>query len=905
MIGRSFDRYRVVGKLGQGGMGVVYKARDTVLDRFVALKVLPVNKSSDPERRRRFLHEAKSLSALNHPGIVAVHDILDVDGQDVLVMELVDGETLETFVARKRLPLGEALGLAIGIADALARAHASGIVHRDLKPANVMVTPDGVKVLDFGLAKLTDATYIDPESPTISPDETSMTRERAILGTVPWMSPEQASGESVDARSDIFSFGILLYELLTGRHPFRRGTTAETLAAIRNTEPEKPSSLVPSLPTEAERAVLRCLHKNPTRRWQNLSDLGAVLEDLKEDTDSGRRVVAEPATKSRRLYPALVAAVVVALVAAVSLVVLLTRRPAHSAVPLDLHRLTYEGGASTSPAISPDGNLVAFSSDRGPDGNLDIWLRHINQPEPFRLTDHPAADWLPRFSPDGSLIVFRSRRDGGGIYVINSIGGEPRKVIGNGLFPDFSPDGSYITYAEDPHWAPNGLCRMFRIPVDGGSPEPVAPGFGVWRPPSGASPVFSPDGSLIIFPGAPLDDPGKSDWWVVPFPDGEPRSSGVKEAFPRIDVVQLPSVWLPGQLLILGGTTIGGVNLYSIPITADGDVGGPPEPLTSGPGMTWMPSVSANGRIALSRFQWVIYLWEVALNPENGHAVGQPRRITDDAAPKFSFSLGRDGNLLAFSAFAGPRGARRTVVRIQDRASGTEITPISRPRASLTLRPVLSPDGKILIWSAFSGGKWTSFMAPVDDPVVQELCSGCNVVDFFAEGADVLVRSGDALVRRRIADGAETTILKIEEGTFLDADLSSDDRWVAVKIGEPGGSIRIIAAEVGEEPADRDTWVEVVGEGAWMSAPRWSADGRFLYYLSDRDDFSCVWATPFDPETKTMARQPIAIVHAHGSSMQMSQPQRGAWTLAAASDRLIFNAAEMTGEIYTAMLEPE
>ena len=241
MIGQTIDRYRVVEKLGQGGMGVVYKARDTVLERFVALKVLPPDKSSDPDRRRRFLQEAKSASALNHPGIVAVHDVLTVDGQDVLVMEMVEGETLEQLLAQKRLPLGEALALGIGIADALARAHAAGIVHRDLKPSNVMVTPDGVKVLDFGLAKLAETPFIDAEAPTIAPDESSLTQQRAILGTVGWMSPEQASGDAVDARSDIFAFGILMYEMLTGQHPFRRGTTLETLAAIRDEEPKAPT----------------------------------------------------------------------------------------------------------------------------------------------------------------------------------------------------------------------------------------------------------------------------------------------------------------------------------------------------------------------------------------------------------------------------------------------------------------------------------------------------------------------------------------------------------------------------------------------------------------------------------------------------------------------------------------
>ena len=259
MIGTTIDRYRIVEQLGQGGMGVVYKARDTLLDRFVALKVLLPDTTADPDRRRRFLLEAKSASSLNHPGIVAIYDVVAVDGQDVLVMEWVQGETLESRLAQRRMPLSEALGLGIAIADALARAHTAGIVHRDLKPSNVMVTADGVKILDFGLAKLVEAPFSHPEAPTMAPEEPSLTRERAVLGTVGWMSPEQASGEPVDSRGDVFAFGVLLYEMLTGLHPFRRGTALETIAAIREDEPRRPTEIVPALPPEVERAAMLCL----------------------------------------------------------------------------------------------------------------------------------------------------------------------------------------------------------------------------------------------------------------------------------------------------------------------------------------------------------------------------------------------------------------------------------------------------------------------------------------------------------------------------------------------------------------------------------------------------------------------------------------------------------------------
>jgi tetratricopeptide (TPR) repeat protein/predicted Ser/Thr protein kinase len=301
MIGQTIGRYRVVEKLGQGGMGVVYKARDALLGRFVALKALPPESAPDAERRRRFIEEAKAASALQHPGIVGVLDVLSADGQDVIVMEYVPGETLEQRMGQRALPLSRGLRYAEQIADALARAHAAGIVHRDLKPANVMVTEDDtVKILDFGLAKLTEAPFPGDEAPTVSRGHAEhLSREGVIAGTLAYMSPEQTAGRSVDARTDVFSFGVLLYEMLTGRHPFRRGSSLETLSAIREADPTPPGQVAPGLPPEAERAILRCLHKDPSRRWQSMSDLKAVLQDLREDSDAEAR--AGPAASRRRV----------------------------------------------------------------------------------------------------------------------------------------------------------------------------------------------------------------------------------------------------------------------------------------------------------------------------------------------------------------------------------------------------------------------------------------------------------------------------------------------------------------------------------------------------------------------------------------------------------------------------
>ena len=314
MIGRTISHYQITEKLGEGGMGVVYKARDSHLKRFVALKVLPPEEVTDPERKQRFVQEARSASALNHPNIVTVYEIDRTDGVDFIAMEYVEGKTLGALIGRKGLKLSEALKYAVQIADALAKAHAVGIVHRDLKPGNVMVTAEGrVKVLDFGLAKLTEPAAVRSEDSTLTGQP--LTEAGLIVGTAGYMSPEQAEGKKVDARSDVFSFGSVLYEMLTGRRAFQRDSPVLTLAAILHLEPPP---LPAGMPQELERVVARCLRKDPARRFQHIDDVKIALEELKEESDSGRlaavQVPARP-RKRRFLRPALAAAAVLVLAA--------------------------------------------------------------------------------------------------------------------------------------------------------------------------------------------------------------------------------------------------------------------------------------------------------------------------------------------------------------------------------------------------------------------------------------------------------------------------------------------------------------------------------------------------------------------------------------------------------------
>src|SRR5438094_2682694 len=300
MIGQTLDHYRIVSKLGEGGMGVVYKAHDTHLDRPVAIKVLPPDKVADPARKQRFVQEAKAASALNHASIVTIHDVSSCNGVDFIVMECIEGKTVGELIPPKGLRPAQAVHHAVQIADALAKAHGAGILHRDLKPSNIMVTDEGrVKILDFGLAKLLDTEDSSPEGATLS--ARPITQQGTVLGTAAYMSPEQVEGKEVDARSDIFSFGSVLYEMLTGRPAFSGKSQLSVASAILEKEPEPITTRLPLTPPALDRTIRVCLAKDPEERWQSARDLLLELKWIASGgSQAGLRLEGIPG--SRRYY---------------------------------------------------------------------------------------------------------------------------------------------------------------------------------------------------------------------------------------------------------------------------------------------------------------------------------------------------------------------------------------------------------------------------------------------------------------------------------------------------------------------------------------------------------------------------------------------------------------------------
>jgi Tol biopolymer transport system component len=450
----------------------------------------------------RFIREARAVAALNHPNIVTIHGIESADGIDFIVLELVAGRTLHTLISRRGMNLADVLRVAIPLVDALATAHGAGIVHRDLKPANVMVTPNGVvKVLDFGLAKLTQPDEANVAEATTR-GGTVRSRPGAVVGTAGYMSPEQAAGEPADVRSDVFSVGVVLYEMVTGQRAFAGSSSAETLAAVLRDEPKLPSEIVPGVPKELERIVERCLRKDPERRFQSMRDVKIELQELADDrvSPAAAATAAPDRRKGRRATAAVaIGAVVLTTTAAVALWRRWRLEPPAPRLVLLAHSRTTDFAT-----FSPDGSQIAFGAPGETMINWDVWLKIVGEAETRRLTTDPAIDGCPAWSPDGRLIAFvRVALDGSAreIHLISPLGGPPRRL---GDFParrdqlSWSPDGRWLAAArvraEGETTRESGGIHL--LPASGGAPRaltfPSPPTFD-------QTPALSPDGRSLAY----------------------------------------------------------------------------------------------------------------------------------------------------------------------------------------------------------------------------------------------------------------------------------------------------------------------------------------------------------------------------------------------------------------------
>jgi Tol biopolymer transport system component len=806
LAGTSVAHYRILGLLGGGSMGTVYAAEDTRLRRTVALKFLAPEVGGDPLAKARFFQEAQAASALDHPNICTIHEVGETpDGHLYLAMASYDGETVRARIARGPLPVAEALEIARQTALGLAKAHRSGIVHRDIKPANLVVTGDGVvKILDFGVAKLRGAGAINVAG--------------SFLGTPAYMSPEQARGEEVDSRADVWSLGVVLYEMLTGVRPFKGGDDLTTvLRSLLEDRPEPLSRLRPEVKPEVERVVSRMLARSPEERYPSaaeaLADLAALLEGG-----------AKPGARRR----AWLWAASVAIAAALALGGYLALHRRAEPMKATFSRLTDEEGRESYPALSSDGQSVAYV--RTVDGQTDIFLQALDKAEgdfsnaeAVNLTEgSPDDDTQPAFSPDGRWIAFRSEREGGGIWLMSSDGGGARRIADFGFNPAWSPDGREIAIATEGIVEPimrKMDSEIWIVDVSTGHRREL-----VRKADDGVQPSWSPSGARIAYWGLPPEG-ARRILWTIPAAGGE-RVKVLDDGF-----LNWNPVWSPdGRYLYFGSDRSGSLNLWRLPIEeATGKVMGEPEMVTTPAMGSGFWSVSRDGRrIVYAANESKANIERFPFDEETLRTTGPATAVTRGSHRIRSCDVSPDGRSIAFCTVS-PR-EDLFLVRT-DGGSHVQLT----DDAAKDRHPFWSPDGQRLLFYSNRDGEYTAWILRLADRSMERvLPPGTRPVTFpvwSPDGRKIACTYDD---RPAIVDLAEPLAARRPQPlpsaqalgeSFYPTSWSRDGQRLAGNISRLDGTL---LEGIGVYFVRSRTYIRWTSRG---TNPVWLRDDRRLLYL--------------------------------------------------------------------------
>src|SRR5690348_4479072 len=793
-LGTMIAHYRVTARLGAGGMGEVFRARDTKLQRDVALKILPQAMARDAERMARFEREAQVLASLNHPNIAAIYGLEESNGIRALVMELVEGETLgEKIVGegsalpreRGALPCQEALPIARQIAEALEYAHERGVMHRDLKPANVKITPEGaVKVLDFGLAKAV-APGFSPAHPDAAEDPTDIslaTRPGMILGTAAYMSPEQAKGQRADRRCDIWAFGCVLYEMLSGRKAFEGETLSDVLAAVITKEPEW-NALPTIAPLSIQKLLRRCLQKDVRQRLQAIGDARIAIEETLSGTGvppvESHGQDAHATRPLRRLLPRLLAGLAICVLVLAFVIWKFAPRAALRA-PMHFSSVTNFAGVQSEPALSPDGRSVAFVSNR--DGPYEIYVGLVSGGNVVKLTDDPNFKARPCWSPDGSQIAYSRLSPSGiwDIWMVPALGGTPRRLILTAKDPAWSPDGRTLAYENSVTGA------LWISDISGQNARLIKP---TAEPRLRfTEPRFSPDGRELAFIETKSGPYGGLD--AVDLASGKLR---------QLDYtgLALSPAWSPdGKFIYFTSNRSGTMNVWKISAA-----GGEPEQITAGQGDDAQLDVSADGkRIVFSTFRERAYVAELDLASTPGQQTQKPL-TTDSAREQRGAVYSPDGKHLAY--FSDLKGVEKGGIWLAD-ADGSNPVNLVHESGEINIFPRWTPDGQWLV---------------------------------YLNGAP----RASEIRRISISGGIPQTLVKDEQPIDLSFDVGPDGRLIYLT-----PKSQVVTFDPGNGKTQR---LETLPAGWKCEHLRWSPEGREVGFIvlssTENDPNAGLWVSDF------------------------------------------------------------
>lgn len=954
--GTQLSRYIIQSLLGTGAMGEVYLARDLKLQRLVALKVLLPEKANDPKSLRRFLLEARTASALNHPNVAHIYEIEDAQGVNFIALEYVNGETLRTHLRRARMTPSKAVEVALQVGSAIAAAHAMRIIHRDIKPENIILTSDGhVKVLDFGLAKL--ATGPDAEglltSATISQGQSE---PGLMIGTISYMSPEQTRGQVLDIRTDIWSLGVVFYEMITGHLPFEGETSTDVIAAILKQAPAPLDQLPPEICDDLELVFTKALSKELDKRYRSVREMQNDLRSLSQtaafqsagekirplasaDNSEKRRTSGASdrspdgrKTKSMSSAEYVVSTIqkhkfvsvtagllLTVMIAVVSYSVISSRHSSRvDRPPLPLRRITFHPGLQMGPTWSPDGNFLAFSSDRS--GNFDIWVQSVNGGEAIRITSFDEHEWQPDWSPDGNWIVFRSERDGGGLYRVPApFGGQVQQIAPFGYGPRWSPDGSRILFLRQ------GM-RLYERPRayvtsgDGSSPprevltRPSGDEGGIRR---GAL-AWHPDGQRVSYWGE------DKVFWTVPIEGGSAIKSEVsddvaqrlKQAGVDLGVFR----WAPrGDYLYFEGRSQGLMNIWRIGVdvkTLSWTSG--PERLTASEGQDTEVALSRNGsKLAFTKKNQATTIWLFPFDARRGQIKGEGQAITGRDVEAWFPDLSPDGKKLVYSVYRQGMTKRELWERSLQTSDERKIKEVEN---RYPFYPRWSPDSTHIAYSpieALARGKSSGSIVLLDTETGNEqplasLASNQEepwrdyTSDWSRDGRWVIASSDRGSPERWYiamfpvanAPHAELnmrTVLSDPESNLWSPRVSPDGNWICFLKQNPtetASSVLYVVSVTGGAP------IRVTEEGLWADKPRWSPDGSSIYFIYNRDSyFLNIWSIRFDPFQGKPRGEPLRVT-------KLSSPGKMVATVLSALDislnenRLALPITEASGNIW-------